>query len=163
MVKSIATIASIQYHLQYYLIIPQKAWKWYLVQSWRIYNRIATFSDVHGSNRGGTLPFGIPQGPVVLRLSRKSSAYFLAGGYVRDTWPPVSLTRFTNTKNDNTRIVQAELSRAMAELTMAVHRLGIRFKWILTIGFKILCCYWMKGFSGNRSDAGNHAFVTKIL
>lgn len=106
-----------------------------------------SFYDVHGCNRGGTLPFGIPQGPVVLRLSRKSSAYFLAGGYVRDTWPPVSLTKFTNTKNDNTRIMQAELSRTMAELTMAVRRLGIRFKWILAVGFKIfhtqLCCYWM--------------------
>lgn len=138
-----------------------------MVHSWGIYNRITTFSDVHGVTRGGTLPLGIPQGPVVLRLSRKSSAYFLAGGYVKETWPPVSLTRFTSTKNDNTRIVQAEVSRAMAELTMAVHRLGMRFKWTLTVGFKIfhtqLCCYRVKGFSGNRSDAGNHAFVTKIL
>lgn len=75
-----------------------------------------------------TLPFGIPQGPVVLRLSRKSSAYFLAGGYVRDTWPLVSLTRLTSTRNDNTRIVQAELSRAMAARTMTMPRLGIRFK-----------------------------------
>lgn len=44
-------------------------------------------------------PFGIPQGPLVLELSRKSRSYFLAGGYVRATWPTVTSHDARNTKN----------------------------------------------------------------
>lgn len=42
------------------------------------------------------LPLGMPQGPFVRELSKKSKSYFLAGGNVRATWPSVWSTSTTN-------------------------------------------------------------------
>ena len=44
-------------------------------------------------------PFGIPHGPLVLELSKKSRSYFLAGGYVKATWATVKSHDARNTKN----------------------------------------------------------------
>ena len=44
-------------------------------------------------------PFGMPHGPLVLELSKKSRSYFLAGGYVKATWATVKSHDARNTKN----------------------------------------------------------------
>jgi len=47
------------------------------------------------------LPLGIPQGPGVLLVSRKSRSYVRAGGNVRATWLVVLHTRQATTANIN--------------------------------------------------------------
>ena len=53
------------------------------------------------------LPLGIPQGALVLTLSKKSRSYFLAGGKVRPTWAEAGPATRDATATANTAIRDA--------------------------------------------------------
>ncbi|KDR16700.1 hypothetical protein L798_09093 [Zootermopsis nevadensis] len=55
--------------------------------------------QVHHAMKASFLPFGIPHGPLVLELSKKSRSYFLAGGYVKATWARVKSHDARNTRS----------------------------------------------------------------
>lgn len=46
------------------------------------------------------LPFGMPHGPFVRELSKKSKSYFRAGGYVNATWPLINVIQLDAIKTN---------------------------------------------------------------
>jgi hypothetical protein len=62
----------------------------FLRQQWVVFlKKSYSHIPIHYAIKASYSPFGIPQGPLVLELSKKSRSYFLAGGYVRATWARV--------------------------------------------------------------------------
>lgn len=62
------------------------------------------------------LPFGMPQGPFVRELSKKSKLYWRAGGYVSATWQSVNCTYAVIAINAKTNRYLWKLSIAIAAI-----------------------------------------------
>lgn len=74
------------------------------------------------------LPFGIPHGPFVLELSKKSKSYFRAGGYVNATWACINGKQLKiMTFNANTKHFRSFIFRILIVFNIRFIRVKLQY------------------------------------
>lgn len=99
----------------------------YMITIWE--GRDLQLQTIADLSVAGCLPLGIPQGPLVRELSKKSKSYFRAGGNVSATWPDVWSTSTAN--------VATATNNMVVSGTMVPDEKGKRLSPILIVIYKL--------------------------